>query len=1002
MSYYFKDKKTNKVYSDVVPGANKVNQVYRYKTLLNQERKIGASWTSPTLYIKDGNYPIFVSTNTTSVPIEEGSTTKETILYGYSISYMPIASYTISSISGRYLISEGPDYGSYYIPYDTTPEMYRYEIFKNENNEFKPIVTDVDYSKGGKISWRISEDNLSYFNYTDKGPKDYYYIKCEVTIHHGTETLYFTGYNTSIPSQPPNWSNKKSEALILVGETYAQTTFMDVKQKSQSSLYNFELVPTYQYDGLNNDSRMNLTLNSVKNLDGDSKFFPDKNCYVPFNAGAVGFFIKSLPYSNDTLNKFGFNVSVSYAEDYVPSHFNLSIDEIKNAGFNKLHITMDGLYLFANNTWGNTMFTNTAYQSFFVNNSASFSSDTYRAGTNKYCQALFYAIDNNSKWVQETVTTGVDGDYMNNGRIYSNLTANKNYTKDQSSWVNHKPVASDKDYTFSHTAYNSKFGEEVQKLDNINLWRHFALKYVTDNNKCYTTGSKQEGAAYGKAVTAESAECPNFASHHVQRPVAGTLACYEECPYCNGGRNLIKEDNEWFINCDDNITVDFIKNVGGYVTNIGETAVSWEKRIIGIKAPITAMLGQTPVAGYWVVDEDRFYSTTYGTVCNGNGIGYVLSGYNSSDYWKQHTVAGDGWAAGEWEYIRKPGNRTVYNPKKTSQTAVCPTCGPIRNPRLSKGFGRIQCYCYDNKNRDVIVDYMGGHFPAAAGKLLHKTCDGEGIVYPYTSKMMFYRFKFYGKTQHDIGTKEPNKFEGFAPTNVVTAFSASDALMEGITPTSYHFSGYVQIDDYDADNWDEQAQAKIAADSRVSGCFSYKDTTPDDFVDYREKLLGDSALYKGKTLDESYNNWIDSEQNKNWNYTNWLLYAYSAHRSNPYYYCYSETTTPSSQCIRGYATYDLLWSAGPTDKYGNELKWLETQTDSTAKIIPFNTTGFTPSAGSNFSFDQVKLDYTIDLTNETRDYIHIAFPYVTVFNSPDATAKAGIIPQMIMTYEGTN
>ena len=55
---------------------------------------------------------------------------------------------------------------------------------------------------------------------------------------------------------------------------------------------------------------------------GNGKFFPDKNGSVPFNAGSVGFFIKSLPYSNDALNKFGFNVS--YAEDYAPSHFNLS------------------------------------------------------------------------------------------------------------------------------------------------------------------------------------------------------------------------------------------------------------------------------------------------------------------------------------------------------------------------------------------------------------------------------------------------------------------------------------------------------------------------------------------------------------------------------------------------------------------------------------------------------------------------------------------------------
>ena len=236
-----------------------------------------------------------------------------------------------------------------------------------------------------------------------------------------------------------------------------------IQEQGAPGTLDYELFNQYS-DSTGDLTVMNLNFFNMKNFDGNGVFFPDSNAWTPLNGGDIGFFIKSIPYHN-SFNKFGFNLS--YADGCAPSHFNLSINDIKNAGYNKLHIQMDGLYLYANNGWNNKEEYSPSYQSQFINNTASFYSDSY-LDKNKYCQALFYAIDDNTTWVQDSITTAVD--YMGNGRIYSNLTANKNYMVDRYNWVNHKPVANDNDYTFSHTANNTKLGPEIQNPDtNINV-----------------------------------------------------------------------------------------------------------------------------------------------------------------------------------------------------------------------------------------------------------------------------------------------------------------------------------------------------------------------------------------------------------------------------------------------------------------------------------------------------------------------------------------------------
>lgn len=981
MSYYFKDKSTNKVYSDVVPGANKIKQVYRYKTLNDPNSTHGYGMASPTLFLKDGTFPILAGVYATP----------QNLLSSYNWSYMPIAAFTISSISGRYNITGPEDFGTYYMSYDLTPEMYRYEIFKTENGTFKPIITDIDYNKGGRISWRISEENLKFFNYSYKGPADTYIITAKVLIPHSQMTLYFTGFNSD--TGVAEWNQRKQNAYIINTIYQTRTIMQQIQDQGAPGALDYELFNQYS-DSTGDLTEMNLNFFNMKNFDGNGVFFPDSNAWTSLNGDSIGFFIKSIPYHN-SFNKFGFNLS--YATGCAPSHFNLSINDIKNAGYNKLHIQMDGLYLYANNGWNNKEEYSPSYQSQFINNTASFYSDSY-LDKNKYCQALFYAIDDNTTWVQDSITTAVD--YMGNGRIYSNLTANKNYMVDRYNWVNHKPVANDKDYTFSHTANNTKYGPEIQNPDtNINVWKHFALKYVTDANKSYTTGSKQEGAAYGKAVTAESAVCPNFPTHKVHIDNIDKDFCWEPCPYCNGSPQVDYNVSAWYIKCGDNITKAFVDNVWGVAPSIGNIAKSHDG-VIGIKAPVTGFfydpdVGATITArGWWILQHDSHYSVASGTVCDGTGIGRVLSGVNNRSYWLKHETQGDGWNIGDWEYMHNKYS-PYKSPKPTTETAVCPTCA---------GNKKIECYCYDNtkETERVIKGYMGSHPPVAAGKLKHKDCNnGTGIVYPYTNNTLIYRFKMYGKSFEDIGTKTPNKFEGFITHTALSSFSASDAYMKGTLPpeASKLFTGFIQLD-YDADNWDEQAQEAIDGD--VVGCYSYKDTTPDDFVDYREKLLGTSAKNKGKLLEESYDNWKDSEENKDWNYKNWLIMADWSTRGDSYYYPDTTNYTPGHIGIMNSQTFDVAWSAKQYDSYNNDITYLSSFSHSTADFTAFNTTGFTPSAGSNFSYSQVKLDYTIDLTNETRNYIHIAFPYVTVLNNENYVATAGLIPQMIMTYEGTN
>ncbi len=68
-------------------------------------------------------------------------------------------------------------------------------------------------------------------------------------------------------------------------------------------------------------------------------------------------------------------------------------------------------------------------------------------------------------------------------------------------------------------------------------------------------------------------------------------------------------------------------------------------------------------------------------------------------------------------------------------------------------------------------------------------------------------------------------------------------------------------------------------------------------------------------------------------------------------------------------------------------------------MAKWNSTGNTPACACNFTIANVQLNYDINLSECTGDYIHIAYPYTTIFNYCQTYPLTFIIPQISMSYE---
>ena len=927
MSYYFKS--GNKIYSDTVAGANKIKHMYIYKTLLDSKDTNGVNYSHQWFYIKDGTRPWFDPVRS------DGAYHSDQEIDKLAYNYMPVLQFAISSISGKYNFSN--DFVNYYIPYNTTPMLCDKELIKyNSNTEtFEPLITNVDYSKGGRIYWRMSEKNLMYYDQNHRGP----------TVSNGW-------YDTDTSGQNLCYDNGNSD------------------------FYNVNFSPA-------------------------GFVYPNSTATNPLN-NSVARFIKSTPYYVNGLNKFGFTVydpSIWPSNEYTPPHFTLDISQIKAAGYNKLKVKIDGLYLYGNNDFSqyntNVVFKDNA----FVNNAASFSSDLNVTGTNPYCQALVYAITDEANWELNSITPGKD--YLNNGTIFSNLTKATQFVTDM-------PVVSRReDYTIKYFSYNDSTVKEEQSLDNINVWKHMYLKFVQDN-KMYS------------GVQSETGICPNSAAGQT---TAGF--CVEDCPICGklqedvdyedvnaqGGVNtriLFCKENIFGIG--DDYLIDKCKNYLLSIEHEIEIEIGNSKiktypiakhygnakyaintikdvDVYGIKVPVFSAVDDEEPFAYYIAanyipdDKNKIYNIKYndGSVCNGNNSTFKMSGTTAEGHYITHT-AGDGWKAGEREYIPyyKAVNSYDKKPIKkfgTNYFIPCLFCGGGATSY------KLPCYCCQvDDDENLKVKYANSDYER--GKIKHRDCfglnidgtinydePGKGYYLPYKKNEIYYRFKFYGNN-----IKDKNEFDGFITSGHLSLVSGVNKTVGDDTQFAYKEIKW--------DDWESQKN------TGPSGAYTYKETTSADFVDYRSIFFGDDTEREG-------NIFLGEIPDKKWSAlsSQWMVYSYVGNNNYDYYYGHNNSDRPARDGIIENTTFDLVWKGTDTDKYRND-------TPSIAQT--FKPNGMSPSAGCNYTYSNVILENTIDLTNKT-GYLQICYPYVTVYGTAtNVNRNCGIIPQMIMTYEGTN
>lgn len=937
MSYYFKS--GNKIYSDTVAGANEIKHMYIYKTLLDSKDTNGVNYSHQWFYIKDGTRPWFDPVRS------DGAYHSDQEIDKLTYNYMPVLQFAISSISGKYNFSN--DFVNYYIPYNTTPMLCDKELIKyNSNTEtFEPLITNVDYSKGGRIYWRMSEKNLNFFNNGVRGPT----ITNDKFVNEEDD-----GYGNTI---------------VVSGSNLCY-------DNGNSDFYNVNFSPAVFV-------------------------YPNSTATNPLN-NSVARFIKSTPYYVNGLNKFGFTVydpSIWPSKEYTPPHFTLDISQIKAAGYNKLKVKIDGLYLYGNNDFSqyntNVVFKDNA----FVNNAASFSSDLNITGTNPYCQALVYAITDEANWELNSITPGKD--YLNNGTIFSNLTKATQFVTDM-------PVVSRReDYTIKYFSYNDSTVKEEQSLDNINVWKHMYLKFVQDN-KMYS------------GVQSETGICPNSAAGQT----AGGF-CVEDCPICGKlQKDVDYEDvnaqggvNTRILFCKENIfgigddylidkckkyllskeqereieignakikTYPIAKHYGNAKYAINTIK---DVDVYGIKVPVfSAVDDEEPFAYYiaanYIPDgKNKIYNIKYnnGSVCNGNNSAFKMSGTTAEGHYITHT-AGDGWKAGEREYIPYYKADNSYDKKTikkfgTNYFIPCLFCGGG-----AKSY-KLPCYCcQENDDENLKVKYANSDYER--GKIKHRDCfglnidgtinydePGKGYYLPYKENEIYYRFKFYGNN-----IKDKNEFDGFITSGHLSLVSGVNKKVGDDTQFAYKEIKW--------DDWESQKN------TGPSGAYTYKETTSADFVDYRSIFFGDDTKREG-------NIFLGEIPDDKWSAlsSQWMVYSYVGNNNYDYYYGHNNSDRPARDGIIKNTTFDLVWKGTDTDKYRND-------TPSIAQT--FKPNGMSPSAGCNYTYSNVILENTIDLTNKT-GYLQICYPYVTVYGTAtNVNRNCGIIPQMIMTYEGTN
>lgn len=934
MSYYYKDKNTGDIYSNVssIEGAKEIKTAYRYKTLLQPID--GLQYGHQSFYIKDGSLPIFV-------PKYKDN---EDIIEDFSASYSPIMQVCISSISGKYHLSNIADgAGLYYIPKNTTPMLYKTEMFKRNQDLYEPEISLVNYNKGGKVSWRVSEENLKYFNPTQKGPTKEYYVQKN---YMGSITWY-CGDSSAYDN---NWTDNYNNRTIFLTQKDAENLNDQISNPGHAFSTN---TGTSSFDVNTSATILNKSFNS--NFRNSAFVFINENTTTTINPTNNGYFISATPTYNEGVycsNAFGFNIPTLSGHHSAP-HFTLNINDITANGYTNLNIKIDGLYLYANNCFGEVKKTSITPDIKYIRNSAAFNG--------KYCQGLFYAINNDHTWDIDTISSGED--YLGNGIIFSNL-------KESTTSPGRLEVKNPADYNdYSNMCewkyvFNDTFVSEKQSLDDSNVWNHMVLQDVADN-KMYSN------------VNTETGVCPNSASHHISD------YCYEECSYC---KDKVYNDtnNIRYLECKNINNESLVKllTTSPRFNNLTAKHTSsfnyrmttnTDEDVIGLKVPVYTAVTDSNPYGYLVCGKlsvgTNYITTNKGTCCDGTGLVNKLSGSNNQNHWITHQ-AGDGWNSGEREYIQcytdgyTRDNRPAKPFTNSTLTTACPYCN---------GSGFVECYCScDNKDGSFIKTTDNKY---ALGKIKDKLCSGTGKYYPYKNNYRFYKFKFYGK---DID----KAFEGYIESTDITGNGVSIPGLTGRTTFNVN---------YEKKDWSACSAVNWNIDkptTNKNGCYSYAEVAEKELTNYREIIFGDSTKRRGTFIGSA----VDKNALSNVS-SNWLLYSYTGNTGYNYYYGHGYNPTMGRIGISNDFNCDLMYKCTDknTDKFGNILP-------STAQ--EFKSEGYTPSAGTNYTISNVILTANIDLTTANGDYLHLCYPYVTMLNNPDQNvANAGIISQMIMTYE---
>ena len=824
----------------------------------------------------------------------------------------------------------------------------------------QPSTSDTAYGAGegcGHQSFYIKDGSLPFFNtgYDSNNPIEeieYGYMpifQVAISSISGKYNLTNAGLTTYLKPYNITPMLYKTE-LFKYNQGYYDNSISDVDYTSGGKLswrMGEENLRFFNYSKHGPNQEYHTNVSAEFNL---CKAFLSDNFD---NNSTFGHFIKSEPLVTNTYNcnnKFDF---ITHSQDITP-HFTLDISQIKNAGGTKVKLKMEGLYLYANNNF--TSFSATPslsnnLEEVFIQNSDSFSADISQQNYKKFCQALFYTTNNNELWQGVTDLSAS----LYNGDISSNLKRATNIQTDV------PVVKSQQDYDISSFKYNDSFVKEKQSLDDPNVWKHMCLQYVQDT-KMYT------------GVESETGACPNTVSAGTQH------VCAKYCPFCTNGVNnqpisdIAKDqDGTRYLKCK-SYTFEKARNVSLYSIlnseHLADKVKQYGSNLSGIPIPVYTAANDpyTQPYGFYMFTNDLYkLSVEQGLVCGGNGSARRIVVLANNSNWVRRN--------GNCPSAAYPNNIAWYECTNYSTNNVinaatakvpCPICGD--GLTHSYGDGEFSCYCMKNTKGDAIVNPHETR--GQPGYIVCPICRGSGSYHPYKNHVS--RFKFYGK---NISTG-PKSFNGYINVEGLDGVNGN---------TRYRNVTWTESD------WKTNPPT---VPQGYEGVWCSAETTEDNFVDYRTAFYGTTATVSGSAFNDFG---IDSATS-----SKWLLYSYTANTANPsykgLYYGHNNNLIMSRFGVNDNTNnhdYDLMYKFDTEDTFGNTIP--DTTQD-------FNSTGYSPSAGTNYTYSRVVLTANIDLTNVNDKYLHVCYPFVTVYNATQDTArqeiqKCGIIPQMIMTYE---